>query len=107
MTGQATYCIPVQAGWVLEINCHYRLDIPGEKCVVIIKQSYKQQRIHVDKWISVEGGLIKAWTGLIWLRISVADSYAHDENGVGKRQVFFGLCEQLSAKAKESSIHII
>jgi hypothetical protein len=45
--------------------------------------------------------------GLIWLRIDVADSYIHDENGVGKWRGFSGLCEQLSVKVKESSMYYV
>jgi hypothetical protein len=53
----------------------------------------------------VQGGLIKACIGLIWLRINVADSYDHHEKEVGKRQGFSRLYEQLSAKAKEFSMN--
>jgi len=69
----------------LEINWYEPFDIPGERSVFLINQSYKQQQIHVNECISVHGGLINACIGLIWFWINVADSYGHHEKGVGKR----------------------
>jgi hypothetical protein len=72
--------------------------------VFLINQGYKQQRIEANKWMSVQRELIKACNGLVWLRFNVADSYVHHENEAGKRQVFSGLYEQLSAKEEEFSM---